>query len=75
MKNVLRITAVVLTAMMMSGCTKCSQEQPMEPPPVVEPGTETAPDGAPVEDTMDTTDGEAAPAEPTESTDEGATGE
>ncbi|MGE0528854.1 MAG: hypothetical protein AB7G93_07000 [Bdellovibrionales bacterium] len=37
MKRVLLVTTMFAAVVMLNGCTRCSQEQPPEAPPVVEP--------------------------------------
>ncbi len=58
MKRLLVLASVLAAATLMNGCSKCSREAPVEPPPVVEP-VPTAP----------ATDDQAAPPEtlPTDS--------
>lgn len=63
MKRISTLLIVLASAIMLTACTKCSQEQPAEAPPVVEPQEETAPaDGTmpPADMPADTTGSEPA---------------
>lgn len=62
MKRVLTVLTIFAAAAMLNGCTKCSQERPAEPPPVMEPPTgtppptegEAVPEATPAPDTTET---------------------
>lgn len=57
MKRILTLTIVISAAALMNGCTKCSREAPVAPPPAVEPPPGTVPpsdmpiEGAPTDET------------------------
>ncbi|MGE3759104.1 MAG: hypothetical protein AB7H97_15180 [Pseudobdellovibrionaceae bacterium] len=57
MKRILTLSILVSAAVMMNGCTKCSREAPIAPPPAVEPVPGSAPvgdmpiEGAPTDET------------------------
>jgi hypothetical protein len=43
MKHVFSALTVLVAALLVTACTKCSQDKPVEPPPVVEPPQGTPP--------------------------------
>lgn len=47
MNRILTLTSVIAAVAMMSGCSKCSKEAPIQPPPVVEPTPDAAPTDVP----------------------------